>query len=971
MTTRHSKSRLPLVHLLVLIGLLALFAAPAAASAEVPVSDPAALADLAIKASGYNQGLCLAVGDNDGQLTVALAKASRLYVQGCTWQAGNVPAGREAVAAAGVTAHASFIAIESPGLPYADNLINVVVVARGANVAGRGITAAEVLRVLAPGGLALVGAEMGADARTAGAMDVKDAAIAGWVQFSKAVDPAFDVWTHNMGGADLSSVNNDKAAGPWTEVRWIGDPRWGALGAVYHGRVTAGGRFYYNENRASPGGGTDVWLVARDAWNGTELWRGVIGQPPRYGNIGNTITCDETRVFSVENNQTLTGRDGRTGRRLMEYQPDFKPTIVTSIGPVLLTCDMGISPAVARKVAALDKKTGKVVWSRPGVAHPAAEGKTAFVLSATELEAVTVSTGASLWKAAVPKANGNPRVFCKDGVVYVHYKPTWTPPTWLGAFDAAKGTLLWKKDNPGGGYGTLACPDGLWLLDHGKNAVVLDSRSGSETRDYPVKGLGKCFPPTGSANFLIYCSSSYLDRKTGAEINEGAVRSPCAVGHVPANGLTYFLPHHCDCNVTLRGFLAVAARSTKKTWLPEGDKGGPQLFAAGPAPVAAAELPDDWPMYRRDAARSNFTTAALPAQLQPLWRKKVGSSRLTQAVCAYKIVCTTEPESHRVLACDAATGLPLWSFTADGRTDWPAALTNGLCIFSTGAGSVYALDARTGKEIWRLRAAPVQKYIAEEGQFASAWPVIGGVLPQNGEIFFTCGRSASADGGMWIFGADAATGKVRWRAEGGSSGDMFLSNGKELMLTRNFYNPTNGARLPGGRQPVGLLHTTHYYTPVSVLDYMACVEPLLSSQKHIELTDGRITGEALAFSDKLGVAAWRYRFGVPAAIMKKNKPNQRFIYATAGGKNLWLQDDNINQQMVGAVLAGETVYLAGVPTSLDPRDKCELWVLAGADGTRLQTLTLEDKPVYDGLSAAGGRLYVACEDGTLTCLGAK
>lgn len=53
------------------------------------------------------------------------------------------------------------------------------------------------------------------------------------------------------------------------------------------------------------------------------------------------------------------------------------------------------------------------------------------------------------------------------------------------------------------------------------------------------------------------------------------------------------------------------------------------------------------------------------------------------------------------------------------------------------------------------------------------------------------------------------------------------------------------------------------------------------------------------------------------------------------------------------MLAGDTAYAAGLPTSLDPNDKSELWVLSGADGKKLQTITLEGRPVYDGLSAAG------------------
>ncbi|MHC4917251.1 MAG: hypothetical protein ACYTGB_17370, partial [Planctomycetota bacterium] len=66
---------------------------------------------------------------------------------------------------------------------------------------------------------------------------------------------------------------------------------------------------------------------------------------------------------------------------------------------------------------------------------------------------------------------------------------------------------------------------------------------------------------------------------------------------------------------------------------------------------------------------------------------------------------------------------------------------------------------------------------------------------------------------------------------------------------------------------------------------------------------------------------------------------------------------------------GSRAYVAGRPTSYDPKDKSELWVLSTEDGKRLQTLTLEGIPVYDGLSAAGGRLYVASEEGVLTCYG--
>ena len=165
------------------------FGLATAVSAAEPAAD---LAAQAVKAAGFEQGLCLVAGETDGALTAALAKASRMYVQGCTWKAGTVQKARQALVAAGAAERASIVWIEGEGLPYADNLVNVIVAGPGA---GRWLTAAEILRVLAPGGLALVRADLEAGAKAAGAKDIKTAAFAGWVQFSKAVDPAFDVWT--------------------------------------------------------------------------------------------------------------------------------------------------------------------------------------------------------------------------------------------------------------------------------------------------------------------------------------------------------------------------------------------------------------------------------------------------------------------------------------------------------------------------------------------------------------------------------------------------------------------------------------------------------------------------------------------------------------------------------------------------------------------------------------------------------
>ena len=105
-----------------------------------------------LKAAELNQGLCLVIDDEDGQLIAALARDSRLYVQGCVNNKGSVAASRSVLVEAGVAHRASVVMREDDHLPYGDNLINLVVVP---NWRAAKIDLEEVLRVLTAGGTAV------------------------------------------------------------------------------------------------------------------------------------------------------------------------------------------------------------------------------------------------------------------------------------------------------------------------------------------------------------------------------------------------------------------------------------------------------------------------------------------------------------------------------------------------------------------------------------------------------------------------------------------------------------------------------------------------------------------------------------------------------------------------------------------------------------------------------------------------
>jgi hypothetical protein len=45
--------------------------------------------------------------------------------------------------------------------------------------------------------------------------------------------------------------------------------------------------------------------------------------------------------------------------------------------------------------------------------------------------------------------------------------------------------------------------------------------------------------------------------------------------------------------------------------------------------------------------------------------------------------------------------------------------------------------------------------------------------------------------------------------------------------------------------------------------------------------------------------------------------------------------------------------------------------VSAADGQKLSEIELPATPVFDGMIAAGGRLFVSLEDGSLACLGSS
>nr|MBC8870571.1 class I SAM-dependent methyltransferase [Planctomycetota bacterium] len=175
--------------------------------------------------TGVKGGLVVHVGCGDGKLTAALRANDSYLVHGLDADAENVAAAREHIQSLGLYGNVSVDRLRGGRLPYADNLVNLVVM----QDAGRGIRDEEILRVLVPGGVLL---KISPDTRnpTPG------------TSIRKPWPAGLDQWTHWDHGPDRNPVSQDVFVGPPRRTQWMDGPAWSKKhwGPRISAMVTAG-----------------------------------------------------------------------------------------------------------------------------------------------------------------------------------------------------------------------------------------------------------------------------------------------------------------------------------------------------------------------------------------------------------------------------------------------------------------------------------------------------------------------------------------------------------------------------------------------------------------------------------------------------------------------------------------------------------------------------------------------------------
>jgi len=750
--------------------------------------------DELVERSGVRGGLIVHVGCAGGERTVALGTRPSFIVHGLDTAQENVERARRLVRSRELYGKVSIDTFDGNRLPYVGNLANLIV----ADDLGD-VPVAEVMRVLAPLGVAVIDGE----------------------RLVKPWPDTIDEWTHFLHGADNNALADDTRVGPPRHMQWLAPPPWtrhhdtdkGTYPSV-RAVVSSRGRLFYmlDETNSSDMRVASSWhLLARDGFSGVLLWRVPLGMSSferRLEQVWRTLVADGEAVYAPYGpEQRLAALDAATGRVIRTYdRTDGYRELIKDGASLLIVTQAG-------GILALDK-TGQAIWQwMPTDVGPivpatlaAADGRV-FVKTEEGICCLSAADGGQLWYRPLPASQKkvrlkypherllvagdvvlcsyggtDPAVLNRDSPEYLGSHPRVRDYGGkLGAFATDDGHPLWEapympglESMPGEVY---VCDGRVWL---GPDfAQPRDLRTGKVLETRPVLDRlwttghhYRCYPGKATCNYILTAKRGIemIDVAGEGHSRNNWVRGTCRVGVTPCNGLTYAPPHSCGCymEAKLFGFWALSAGRDSEDGEHQTEVGavrGLERFERGPAYGQVAKRPPEakdpeaWPTYRGDAARSGSISTAVPASLRRRWKTRVGG-RLSAVTVEEGRLFVAQVDAHTVHALDAVSGEPLWQFTAGGRVDGPPTLWGELALFGSRDGYVYCLRAADGELVWRYLAAPDRTRAVANDQVESLWPVHGSVLIHRGLAYVAAGRSSYLDGGIALLALDPLTGEV-------------------------------------------------------------------------------------------------------------------------------------------------------------------------------------------------------------------
>ncbi len=539
----------------------------------------------------------------------------------------------------------------------------------------------------------------------------------------------------------------------------------------------------------------------------------------------------------------------------------------------------------------------------------------------------------------------------------------------------------------------------------------------------------RCYRNKATDRYVIegYRGLEFWDTQGDNDCRHNWIRGICQYGIMPANGMVYIPPHNCSCYPEAKLFGLWTLKASESTFDVDSLTCGTTL-EKGPAfgqfrnPKSEIQNGEDWPMHRRDPERSGVLPTPISAN-DVAWNVEL-SGRLSASVIAQGTLVVSAVSSHQVLACDANTGEQKWTLTTGGPVDSAPTIYGDAVLFGSADGYVTCLRLSDGELAWRFQAAPASLNTVALGQVESLWPVHGSILITDETAYFTAGRSTYIDGGLFLYGLDPVTGAVKYQQRVNSPPAEAIENSTSIakegfaqnavdFKTKRSPDHSDAFSMTGNLSDILVADDDAVYLRHAKFDKQLkpagdWTHHLFSTSRLLDDTESYRAHWFYGNGDfsRLPVAyEWLTRGsygGFSSPLGKFLVFDDRNLWG-AGWKSLALfttditdidqrlpkdfpkgQGDIVHKSLADTlpihpramIKAGNALYLAGYPSEStvphfygEPiKDKGILLEIAATSGEVLSQTDLPASPVFDGMSAARGKLYVSLENGRLVCL---
>lgn len=446
----------------------------------------------------------------------------------------------------------------------------------------------------------------------------------------------------------------------------------------------------------------------------------------------------------------------------------------------------------------------------------------------------------------------------------------------------------------------------------------------------------------------------------------------------------------------------------------------PALFAL--TFVCGTGYAADWPTYLHDDTRSGITNENLTLPLYETWRYQATHApepawpppppndywhnyRNLRPTVTYdrayhvNVVGDTaffaSSADSKVYALDTASGHERWSFFTEGPVRLAPTIADGKVYIGSDDGSLYCLRAENGEPVWRFKTYQTDRRLPGNESMISYWPVRGGIVVDNGTVYFGAGLFPNEE--TYLFALDARDGSLQWKESVSITGEGYmLASPDNLYVPTGRTQPVRFARSDGSRQgdyesaggAYALLTGDVIVTgpgrgeKAITVDDVKTRETLASFNGLRMLVNGNIAylqseTKLSAFDRKRYLELARQRL----PLQKKSDDLTKQLKEARRGdannsdnirnelRDLKVQIGNISEEMTqcylwtvdcdcpySMILAGETLFAGGENkiTAIDPKTGESTWS-ANVIGD-----------VY-GLTAANGKLYASTGKGVIHC----